>query len=177
MKRKSFGIAVVIALSFMSNSARAQEKAPRPNLISTNPIGMLFEWYNAEIEHAFAETGSIGLAATYVGFDDEDNYTTVDAIVRYYPNARAIRGFAFGGSVGFARISDYFYSCADCPSSYKDSDALAIGIRGDYTWILGRDQRFSVAAGIGAKRLFYSGSSHSDTEGLPIGRLSIGYAW
>ncbi|MBA2707714.1 MAG: hypothetical protein H0U59_07925 [Gemmatimonadaceae bacterium] len=144
---------------------------PRTNLVSTNPIGLIFEWFNGEFEHAVNPTVSLALAGTRFDFDDA-NYTAVDGIARYYPTARAIRAFSFGGSVGYVNVTE------DCPGceSFEES-AFTIGVRGDYVWILGRDQRFAVAAGIGAKRLFYSDDTNNGSEGLPIGRLSIGWAW
>ena len=181
--RPFFSVPFVSVVFLLSNSAAAQvdapdQKAPRVNIVSTNPFGMLFEFYNGEIEHALSSTSSVAVAGSHVGFDDEDAYTTGDVILRYYPSARAVRGFAFGGSVGFARVTNdtNCFDCVNTPPRTHDN-AFTVGLRGDYIWILGRDQRFSVATGIGAKRLFYSGSDHSDTEGLPIGRLSIGYAW
>jgi len=144
----------------------------RANLISTNPIGVIFEWFNGEFEHALAPAVSLAIAGSHFSFEDF-NYTSVDGIVRYYPSARAIRGFGVGGSVGYTRVDDDS-GCIDCGDVF---DAFTIGVRGDYVWLLGRNQHFAAAAGIGAKRLFYSSSNTSGSEALPIGRLSIGYAW
>ena len=75
--------------------------------------------------------------------------------------------------MGVVSVDDDFEgNCIGCEED--DGTSAAIGVRGDYVWILGRDQRFSVATGIGAKRLL---NNDLGTEGLPIGRLSIGYAW
>ncbi len=144
----------------------------RTNLISSNPIGIIFEWFNGEFEHAIKPTVTLAVSGSHFGFDDA-NYTAIDGIARYYPSARAIRGFSIGGSVGAVNVSED--NCDGCTPF--DESAFTVGIRGDYVWILGRDQRFAVAAGIGAKRLFYSENDNEGTEGLPIGRLSIGYAW
>lgn len=170
---------LIIALGFgavvSGTSARAQVGGPdqsdaaRPNLVSTNPIAAIFEFYNAELEHSLAPTASIAIAGSHFGLGDSD-YNNVDAIIRYYPSAQAIRGFAFGGSVGYSRVSE---ACSGCSST----SGFAIGVRGDYVWILGQDQRFTVAAGIGAKRLFYSSDGDRGSTALPIGRLSVGYAW
>lgn len=157
------------ALAQSSDDSRAG--IARVNLISANPIGLLFEWYNGEIEHAITPTVSLAASGTSYDFSDA-RYTSIDGIVRYYPSARALRGFSVGGSLGFVSVND------DCSGDFcnnnDDFSAPSIGVRGDYVWILGRDQRFSVETGIGAKRIL---SDRSDVEGLPIGRLSIGYAW
>lgn len=141
--------------------------APRVNLVSANPIGLLFQWYNAEFEHALNPTASLAVAGTRFGFD-HFNYTAVDGIVRYYPSGRAIQGFSIGGSVGFVNASED--NCNRCDTG----SGATVGVRGDYVWILGRDQRFAAAAGIGAKRIFVQNVGNT---GLPIARLSIGWAW
>jgi hypothetical protein len=162
---------VLIAAPAMGQSSDGSRAGiARVNLVSANPIGLLFEWYNGELEHAMTPTTSLAISGTSYDLDDA-RYTSIDGIARYYPSARAIRGFSVGGSVGFVSVSD---SCSGDFCTDDDFSAAAIGVRGDYVWILGRDQRFSVESGIGAKRIL---SNRSDVEGLPIGRLSIGYAW
>jgi len=144
----------------------------RANLVSANPIGLLFEWYNGEFEHAMSSTVSLAVAASSYDFDGP-RYNSIDGIARYYPSARALKGFSVGMSVGYVNIDDnYDDGCFGCTD--ESGSSATIGIRGDYVWILGRDQRFAVATGIGAKRLL---SDVQGTEGLPIGRLSLGYAF
>ena len=163
--------AALVAASSSAASAQTVEGTragmPRVNLISANPIGLLFEWYNGEFEHALSSTVSLAVSGSRFDFDNA-NYTGVDGIARYYPSGRALRGFSFGLSAGFVNVDD------DCDTCDDDGSSATIGVRGDYVWILGRDQRFAVAAGIGAKRLL---NDNLGTEGLPVGRLSIGYAW
>lgn len=174
MKFIRSAIIAATAVAIASSSASAQtvdadRVGLRQNLISANPIGLLFEWYNGEYERAFSSTASVAIAASRFDFFDNDFYTAVDGIVRYYPGGRAVRGFSLGGSVGVINVDSDCFECED------DSESVfTVGVRGDYVWILGRDQRFAVATGIGAKRLF--GNSIGEA-GLPIGRLSIGYAW
>ncbi|HMA19208.1 MAG TPA: hypothetical protein VKO87_00325 [Gemmatimonadaceae bacterium] len=169
---------IALALVVSAGTASAQTVAgslsgvQRLNLVSANPIGLLFEWYNGEFEHAISSTASVAFAASRFSFDDPEHYTVADAIVRYYPAARAIRGFSVGASIGLVNHHDNS-SCFDVCTNYNGTTA-AIGVRGDYVWIIGRDQHFSVATGIGAKRVI---GNDIGTEGLPIGRLSIGYAW
>ena len=172
---------VVATLAFIAVASPAFAQATtdahtglgRMNLVSANPIGLLFEWYNAEYEHALKSTVSLAVAASSYDIDNT-RYASVDGIARYYPSARALKGFSIGASVGFIDLNDH-YDYGNCIGCNDDSGTSpTIGIRGDYVWILGRDQRFAVGAGIGAKRLL---NSDLGTEGVPIGRLSIGYAW
>jgi hypothetical protein len=162
---------ILISLPAKAQSSDASRAGiARLNLVSANPIGLLFEWYNGEFEHAIAPTASLAISGTSYDLDNA-RYTSIDGIARYYPSARALRGFSVGGSVGFVSVND---NCSGSSCNDNDFSAATIGVRGDYVWILGRDQRFSVETGIGAKRIL---SDRSDVEGLPIGRLSIGYAW
>ncbi len=165
---------VISALGFvgLTTPAIAQSAAERAgivrtNLVSSNPIGLLFQWYNGEYEHSLQSTTSLAVAATRFDVDDF-NYNAVDGIVRYYPGGHAIRGFSVGASAGFIYVSED--NCTDC----ENGTGATVGVRGDYVWILGRDQRFAAAAGIGAKRVF---ASNVGSAGLPIARLSIGWAW
>lgn len=168
----ALAFAAVASPVFAQSTSETRSGLARTNLISANPIGLLFEWYNGEFEHAVKPTVSLGVAASSYDIDNS-RYASVDGIARYYPAARALRGFSIGLSAGFIDIKDDYGS--DCFSCSDDSGSSAtIGVRGDYIWILGKDQRFAVAAGIGAKRLL---SDNLGTEGVPIGRLSIGYAW
>ena len=174
-----FTVAAAIAVTSTPASAQRVEGTkvglPRLNLVSANPIGLLFEWYNGEYEHALNSTTSLAIAGSSFSFDDDDNerYTVIDGIARYYPSARALHGFSVGLSVGFVDFDDD-QSCVEFGCTDDSGTAATIGVRGDYVWILGRDQHFSVATGIGAKRVL---GNDIGTEGLPIGRLSIGYAW
>lgn len=163
------GASPVSAQSVEANRAGV----PRTNLISSNPIGLLFEWYQAEYERAISPTISLAVAGTSYDFFDDENVASVDAIARYYPGARAIRGFSLGVSGGFVGVEEDF--CDGFTCRRDDYTAFTLGVRGDYVWLLGRDQHLAVAAGIGAKRLL--ADRVDGIEGLPVARLSIGYAF
>lgn len=178
---KSFRVFLTaVALVATASAASAQsnddnQAGIRRNMISANPIGLLFEWYNGEFEHVLNSTTSIAIAASSfseIDTDDDLRYGVVDGIIRYYPSARALRGFSIGASVGIVDFSED--DCVDFGCADNSGTKATLGVRGDYVWILGRDQHFAVAAGIGAKRVL---GNNDGTEGLPIGRLSIGYAW
>ena len=169
-------IAVASTVASAQRVEGTQVGLPRVNLVSANPIGLLFEWYNGEYEHALNSTTSLAIAGSSFDFDDDgdERYTVLDGIARYYPSGRALHGFSVGLSVGFVDFNDDNSSCSEFGCSDDSGTAATLGVRGDYVWILGRDQHFSVATGIGAKRVI---GNDIGTEGLPIGRLSIGYAW
>lgn len=167
----TLAFAAVASPAFAQSTAETRSGLARTNLISANPIGLLFEWYNGEFEHAVKPTISLGVAGSSYDIDNS-RYASLDGIARYYPAARALRGFSIGLSAGFIDIKD---DVGDCFGCNDDSGSSAtIGVRGDYVWIIGQDQRFAVATGLGAKRLL---NNDLGTNGVPIGRLSIGYAW
>ena len=91
------GALFLLALASPASAQSVQETragvTPRVNLISTNPIGLIFEWYNGELEHAVSPTASVAVSASHFNFD-EFIYTAIDGIARYYPSARALRGFS-----------------------------------------------------------------------------------
>ena len=151
---------------------RTRAGIARTNLISSNPIGLLFEWYQGEFEHAISPT--ISLAAAFASFNlSDDDISSLDGIARYYPAARAVRGFSLGAIAGISGVKEETCEVFEC--GRDEYTAFTLGIRGDYVWLLGRDQNLAVAAGIGAKRLF--ADKINGIEGLPVARLSIGYAW
>ena len=91
MKFFRLSLAALAATVTISASASAQSAdgdragIARRNLISANPIGLLFEWYNGEYERAISNTASVAVAAsTFDFFEDNERYTAIDGIVRYY---------------------------------------------------------------------------------------------
>ncbi len=177
---KSIRLLLVAATAFitLASSASAQSidsdrAGLRSNLISSNPFGLLFEWYQGEYERALSPAFSVAVAFAAFNLADDD-VSSIDGIVRYYPSGRAVRGFSIGGSVGYAGVEEEVCDNFDCGNTIEYS-AFTVGIRGDYVWLLGREQHLAVAAGLGAKRLI---SDNIDgIEGLPVARLSLGYAW
>ena len=119
----------------------------------------------------------MGAAAGYFDFED-DQQAWADVKLRYYPSARAPRGFAVGLLVGVVRY--------DRPD---DGDPLATteprtgptaGVVLDYSWLLGRSRRFYVGTGLGAKRVFAISDDDPDDnypEVLGAVRIQIGYAF
>lgn len=196
--RKSFHAVSIALLALAPAAAKAQDipgmarppiviqqvrRLPyRQNLVSTDPLGVVFQWYNAELEHALSPEISLAAHASYVKPIDVA-YTSADIIARYYPNAQGLRGFDIGGTVGFAHLSspDFAYAqCLGCGPDYNQSaNAFTLGIQGDYSWILGPSQHFGVELGVGAKRFFYNSKNTNSnfSVALPTARASIGYAW
>jgi hypothetical protein len=147
----------------------------RENLISINPLGIVFEYFSGEFEHAVTRSTSLALSASYASPFDF-TYTSVDAIGRYYPAEQGLRGFSIGPTVGYTHVVDNqscFGSCGGSPTT----NAFTLGIQFDYSWILGPSQHFGIELGLGAKRLFYQKQAGGGSDALPTARLSVGYSF
>jgi hypothetical protein len=147
----------------------------RENLLSVNPLGIPFEYFSGEFEHAVSRSTSLALTASYASPFDF-TYTSFDVIGRYYPGEVGLRGFSIGPTIGFTHVAESYAFCFDCNST--NSNAFTMGAELDYSWILGPSQHFGVEVGVGAKHLFLS---RQDTYGastaLPTARISVGYAF
>ena len=167
-------------LAATTSSAQTLDVPVQANVISINPFGFLFEWYNIEYEHAFSATASWSLGGGHIKIGDEneeESYTSADVRLRYYPSAEAPTKFSAGIAFGYSRVSE---EDEDQGIVTKDEfDALSIGIDLGYSWLLGRTRQFFIGTGLGAKRLFPLGEDEDDDEtfGYPTVRLSIGYAF
>ena len=141
---------------------------PHDNVLSANPILLLFEWANVEYERKISPTGTVGVGGSWISLDEGyEEYRSVNGFYRYYPQGAALTGFFIGGRIGYYRVSDYD----------DDFNAFGVGIDIGYSWLLGQSQSFYVGLGIGANRLF-SGDLHDDSATLPTIRLvNIGFAF
>jgi hypothetical protein len=175
---------VLLAVALFPMTARAQtvDLPVQGNVLSINPFGFLFQWYNLEYERAFSSTASwaAGVGHIQIGDDDDDrevDYTSADVRLRYYPSAEAPTKFSAGISFGYSRVREDDRESG--PLIEREFDALSVGLDLGYSWLLGRTRQFFIGTGIGAKRLFPIGDDDDDEEtyGYPTLRLSIGYAF
>lgn len=187
--KKCIFAAAAAALVLCSAPARAQtvvvpDTAARyMNVLSANPLGLLFGYYNGEYERAISTTSTVGLAGAYFSVDD-DELAVVEAKFRYYPQARPFAGFSVGGSVGYGQISDgtdEFSAVVDSRTVQQESEtssAFLVGIELDYNWLVGRDRRFFIGTGIGARRLLGSDVDSDTPVVIPTLRLvNVGFAF
>jgi hypothetical protein len=180
MIRRSLFVLLGATLGATTSPAQTLDVPVQSNVISINPFGFLFEWYNIEYEHAFSSTASWSLGGGHIQVGDENEertYTSADVRLRYYPSAEAPTKFSAGIAFGYSRVTD---EDEDQGIVTKDEfDALSIGIDLGYSWLLGRTRQFFIGTGLGAKRLFPLGEDEDDDEtfGYPTVRLSIGYAF
>ncbi len=179
---------VVFIVILSTGVGMAQEEVTskpieRKSVLSTNPILDMFTWWNLEWEFKAAQTSTIGLAVSYVKFEQEDDTDTDDFaeerymsgtfFYRYYPMGEALKGFFFGGRLGYYNVATKEH----ITGIEEDGSAYGLGIDIGYSWLLGAPQRLSVSLGIGAVRLF-GGDLEGTATTLPTIRLiNIGVAF
>ncbi len=136
--------------------------------ISGNPFLLLAEWFAGEVEYAPGE--SVGFGLTFSHFknpdDSDETATGVNAMVRYYPGKKRLRGFYFGSRVGW-------YSVDELGTS-NDGSSFAFGVDVGYNWIFGESDGFYLGLGGGLTRLFDS----ENLDLIPIVRLvNVGWSF
>ena len=177
MSLSRLGVAA-LALTLALPAAAAAQATPKTQVLSINPLVLIFGGVSAEYERRTGSATALALGLSYYGFDDID-YLSMEGKFRFYPNGEALRGFSVAGTGGFSNVSDddgcddsIFDDCAD------SGTALTLGVELNYQWLLGQERNFAVTLGGGAKRLFYLGDEVTDGSlGIPTLRLSIGYAF
>ena len=154
----------------------------RPFLITVNPLGVLVDYYNVELERALSDVTSISLAAEHSATGDTD-ISAVDVRFRYYPQAQVFSGLSLGASLGYGSFDDaeeYYYDTPDGPGREVIGEDLAgptLGLEVNYNWLVGRDRRLFVGLGIGARRLLSGGNTSGPTI-VPGGRyFGVGYTF
>ena len=121
-----------------TNPALAHEQ-----LISVNPFGYVFQWYNVEYERKFRSNATYGVTASYATPDD-DSIGATNVIARLYPGGVAFSGLYIGGRMGAVYVNDF-----------DDNGVfLGTGIEMGYTWLLGEDKNWYIGMGAGVTRIF-----------------------
>ena len=156
---------VMMALALAAGSASAQEAVEAPytgpkQVVSVNPFGIVFEWFNVEYERRLNSTVTAGAAGSYVGLDGGgDHYFSANALLRYYPQGHALSGFYFGGRTGVYDVSE----------GNNNDVFFGMGFEIGYTWLLGVNDAFQISLGAGASRIF--GGTLDGSEAIPTVRL------
>lgn len=156
----------------------AQQEAAPHNVISLQPLNAVLTVYSAEYERQTGSAVSVGVGGTYWSFgDDSDDltYKSADLKLRYYPNGTALRGFSFGGTVGFTSIS-----ATNSGGGDESASGPTFGVLFEYQWLLGAQRNFSMTLGAGAKALSVKEeniTSGDFTARYPTARISVGYAF
>ncbi|MCC6317883.1 MAG: hypothetical protein IT361_09350 [Gemmatimonadaceae bacterium] len=150
----------------------AQESKPTlgyRNLLTIDPLGIPFEYFSVEYERMMTGLVSVGLIGSYLGWGD-GSFTTLESKLRFYLNEEAPDGFAVGLAGGITRVQE------DEPNRPDQAETRpTIGVIVDYSWILGKAQRFVVSTGVGAKRVLGVKAEYNDIPtAYPTARFQVG---
>jgi hypothetical protein len=163
---------VVVIAALFPAAAQAQTestKAPVPHqqVISTNPFGLLFKWYNAEYEHKIGEATTLGISASH--FPDGE-YANAALLARWYPQRAALDGFYLGARAGAYRTKTHTYEYSTTPPRpgpnnpttnqtyptypiYRERTTVVpgLGLEMGYNWLLGPRQNLSIGLGFSCR--------------------------
>ena len=161
-------LALAAAVPLEGEAQSVRDPVAQDAVISVNPFLLLAEWFNVEFEHKTGERATLGLQASLVTLDaGAEEYQSVNAIYRYYPQGAALTGFYFGPRAGIFRVED----------GLDEATVFGAGFELGYNWLLGADANFAIGLGIGASRLF-GGDLDNDSAFLPTVRLiNVGWAF
>jgi len=156
----------------------AQTSAPTPSaaatpavtqIVSVSPISLVFGIFGAEYERRMSPTTALAASGTYAR-QSGISYLSAEAKYRYYPQGKALEGFAVGLTTGLSRIGTY----GDF-SNNESGTAASLGFALDYQWLLGQKKNFAITLGTGARRLLFLGTEVDGASlTLPTARISIG---
>lgn len=156
--------------------------------IAASPFLPLAGIVSGEFEGALNVPGlSFGVGGILDLSGDRDLYNSLQAKLKYYPNEATLKGFAVGVTAGVlnARDEDVFVGgycdavrCYSATPTRRSDTKPTFGVVIDYNWLLGRQKRFLVGAGVGARRVLGRLEPDGPLERTwPDGRLAIGWAF
>jgi hypothetical protein len=174
MKRQSLLFALACAL-VLGATAPAQAQVPDDRfLFRVSPIGLVFTTYKAGFEVMvtpnFAADAMVNFNRNW--FWSDINITSGMIGARYYPTS-PFQGFSAAGHVGGIQID-----------AVESVSGALFNIELAYSWLLGDAQKFYVGTGVGAMRVFTSGTIRDPEDDdfewnlsipIPTARLQIGY--
>src|SRR5713101_2155992 len=172
-------MAVVIIPALFPAAAQAQigaTKAPVPyqQVLSTNPFGLLFNWYNVEYEHRIGEATTLGFSASHV---PDGEFANAALLARWYPERVALDGFYLGARAGAYGMKTHTYQYSTPPPrpdannpthptiqsypTYREQTTVVpgLGLEIGYNWLLGPKQNVTIGLGFGITRMLRSGDS------------------
>src|SRR5712691_4777274 len=193
-----YTLTVIVFAALFPAAAQAQTestKAPVPHeqVISTNPFGLLFKWYNVEYERKIGEATTLGISASH--FPDGE-YANAALLARWYPQGAALDGFYLGARAGAYGIKTHTYQYSTPPPrpdannpthptiqsypTYREQTTVVpgLGLELGYNWLLGPKQNVSIGLGFGVARMLRSADDDSMPYAIPNVRLvNIGIAF
>ena len=188
----SFG--ALSALSLCAAGSAGAQAAPRPApavpegyryTIGASPFLPLAGIVSGEFEVAVPTPGlSFGVGGLADLSGGDDRFSSIQAKLKYYPNEVTLKGFAVGATLGLLSArdedgGDLICGPIECTVRGSRSETKpTFGVVIDYNWLLGRQKRFLVGAGVGARRVLSKVDERGPLQQTwPDGRLVIGWAF
>jgi uncharacterized protein DUF3575 len=171
--RHTLSAALFLLLASAATSAQTE---PPPHsahqVVSVNPFGIVVKWFNVEYERKVAPAVTLGGSASY---DRELDQSDAIAMVRWYPQQRALDGVYLGVRAGAYGVRSYTYELR----TYRARDVVvpAAGIELGYNWLLGPSQNVSIGTGFALTRLAGGTGSYYAPSVIPGFRLNVGFAF
>lgn len=161
--------------------AAPTDAAPWRQAVAVNALGLPFGLFSAEYEVALPSPGfTVGVGGSWFSWEG-DRDAWVEGKALYYPGERAFRGFSVGLTLGVhsARNAEGLFCEFGCTANARRTQTGATsGVIVNYDWLLGRQQRFRVGLGAGAKRVLRDVESADPlAQVYPDGRFVIGVAF
>lgn len=177
--RASALVTTLVLLAAPSLGAQQAQRPDRRTVITLNPVATVAGFLTGDLESKVSPSVSLGLGGSAALIDEFNSYGAVDAKIRYYPNERALEGFAIAATVGFATARDYVYNLNSQSSTYERVSRGTFGTELSYQWLLGPRHRFATVIGVGAKRALGSQTyvNPFDNSFVPTARANIGFAF
>lgn len=196
--RRAAALAALAVASVAPAALRAQETPPPPAAgrpatagpyrftLGGSPFLPIAGVVSGEWERAVGARGvSVGVGGLADFSGSEERFSSLQAKVKYYPNEVTLKGFAIGVTVGvlsaYDRESGFlcdFPGCVPIAERDRRDTKPTFGVVLDYNWLVGRQRRLLVGAGIGVRRVLGDvGGDSPLNEVWPDGRLVLGWAF
>lgn len=180
-------VAAPVALGAQRAPSRASSPLPAAHgqVLSIQPLWSTVGAFAGELERRVSSKWTLGVGGMYFGKElalhggsADAKYASGDVKLRYYPGARALRGFSLGAQAGYSRVRGQATDSVTSRSAQGSAGGASMGAALDYSWLLGASDAFYVGVGAGVKALFIDKESVKGvTLAYPTARLSIGYAF
>lgn len=172
-------IATSCALLLVAPTLGAQRASTARTLITLNPIAAVAGFLTGDIETRVSTAVSVGVGGSIGSTEDFNGYRSLEAKVRFYPNERALEGFAITASAGVASSSDGFYSSNNTVIARERATRGTYGTELSYQWLLGPKRRFATVLGFGVKRIVGADTfiEPLNNEFIGTARANIGFGF
>ena len=187
------------AIAGAQASGAAPSRAPRRTILqsaSTNPFAAPFGFASAEYERVVGSRGlAVGVGGlTSFGSDPQalndggsESFRSLQVKLKYYPRQDGLRGLAVGITAGIAHereiaVASYMYGprgeLLHSEVVTHSRTAPTLGTTVDYNLFVGKQRRFLVGFGVGARRSLGVNGESGPLDGVIIDpRLQFGFGF